>query len=41
MVLFINLEPETTLIVLDYNTLLAVILALIVSIIGVLLSFID
>jgi len=41
MVLFINLEPETTLTVLDYYTLLAVSVALIVSIIGVLLSFID
>ena len=41
MVLFINLEPETTLTILDYNTLLAVSAALIVSIIGVLLSFFD
>ena len=41
MVLFINLEPETTLTVLDYNTLLAVSVALIVSIFGVLLSFFD
>jgi len=36
-----NLEPETSLIVYDYYLLLAVSVALIVSIIGVLLSFID
>jgi len=39
--LFMNLEPETSLIVYDYYLLLAVSVALIVSIIGVLLSFID
>ena len=41
MVLFINLEPETTLTILDQYTLSAVGVALIVSIVGVLLTFIE
>jgi len=41
MVLFINLEPETTLTILDQYTLSAVGVALIVSIVGVLLTFIK
>ena len=39
IVLFINLEPETTLTILDQYTLSAVVVALIFSLIGILLSF--
>ena len=41
MVLFINLEPNTTLEILDKNILYAVSLALIISIIGIVLTFLN